>query len=150
MVPEKFCNTHPPHPSHAAPHSPPPQPYRGFQKPSCPKPAGPATGSSLLIYLCSGCLTLVGKAALLGWWCCLWATSLHLPLHLLALSVWLRAPGCSGTAQIPRKHQHKCLKHLAGIYVTVPALGTFSLRHPRDVMQPINLKPSVFLSYMDF
>lgn len=39
-----------------------------------------------------------------------WVTPLHLPLHLLALSVWLRAPGSSGAAQIPRKHQHKCLE----------------------------------------
>lgn len=144
MVPEKFCNTQilqdAPNPSHAAPTTLLlPSPAEDFKSPAAQKPAGPATSSfllnSLLIYLCSGCLTLVGK----GMVTLPWATSLHLPLHLLALSAHLRAPGSSGAAQIPRKHQHKCLKHSAGISVAVPAPGTFSPRHPRDVMQPTDL-----------
>lgn len=76
-------------------HSPPPQSYRGFTSPAPQKPAGPAVGSvllnTLLIYLWSGCLTLVEKAALLGCWCQVWPphTCPCICWHCVAESSWI-------------------------------------------------------------
>lgn len=54
---------------------------------------------------------------------CMSHTYRNLALTRMGIRAWLRCPGSFGEARIRGKYQHKCLKHLAGIYVTAPALG---------------------------